>query len=74
MIDFDIRDYPLFMEFAKEEITKLNIPSAKLDGFTVLPYHIVLQNDGFKSADVAAPGRGFMMNEADFAWFVLKWM
>ena len=72
MKKIDLLRFPKFVHHAKEIID--NNPAFVThikDG--VWPYHIVMHMDGFASANIGDPGQGFLLNDEEYTWFVLKW-
>ena len=73
----DITKFNRFKIYADEYIKNHKIPNVYPQGSnwgtTCKPYHIVMQIQGMKSADIADPGKGYMMDDRDYNIFVLKY-
>jgi hypothetical protein len=72
MKQFHITNFPKFIVHA-DGIMRNDPEFVKLSKDGVWPYHMVMHIDGFASANIGDPGRGFLLNDEEYTWFVLKW-
>lgn len=62
MKQFYIEDFPKFQSYARSIIPR------------TIDFVEILKTDGFKSAKKAPPGKGWLLSEKDYIFFVLKWL
>lgn len=73
MKKIDVTKFPKFIHHAKATImTDLELVAKAIDD-GAWPYHIVMHMDGFMSANIGERDQRFLLNDKEYAWFVLKW-